>query len=56
MDLHPDLGAGLCISRPQAAASGLGLLSMFTYSDPYENVQLISCIMVRLKGGTYAAH
>jgi hypothetical protein len=32
----------LCASGPRAAVSGLGLIPMFAYSGPYEDVQLKS--------------
>jgi hypothetical protein len=30
----------LCASGPRAAVSGLGLIPLFAYSGPYEEVQL----------------
>jgi hypothetical protein len=33
----------LCASGPRVAASGLGLMPVFIYSAPYEEVRLKSC-------------
>jgi hypothetical protein len=34
--------AFLCASGPRAAVSGMGMIPMFAYSGPYEDVQLKS--------------